>query len=154
MTKLHFFAPHADTDQLDLLIQHFDLILSHKKEILDIPWLADIKVGRASGLYTASKNLTIKHLFYLWENEKNWMTEHHCPRTLCKGENLYLLSITGSPLSGSNACIGYCSKCKKRVGYKVPSFGKTALPAIKYADKNPPQSKTERSIEDLIKALK
>lgn len=152
--KLHFFATHAEEKPMDVFIKHWDLIEENKNVILSNPKMHDIFIGRISGLWIGSTNLTLKHLFTLWGEKYNgkWVKEG-CPKSKCNSKYSLILSIAGSPLSGSNSCICFCPKCKNKYYYTAQSFGKLAIPAFKIYKSNPPLNNT-MDIKKLVMRLR
>ena len=93
-------------DNLDLLQQHQDLILSNPKY-----YNIHIQGSGVFALYIPTFSLSLGELLLLWQ---------HTP---WKQEDTYFYCITGSPLSGSNTS-RYWSKEQGLSNKYTPTFGK------------------------------
>ena len=99
-------------DNLDLLQQHQDLILSNPKY-----YNIHIQGSGVFALYIPTFSLCLGELLLLWQ---------HTP---WKQEDAYFYCITGSPLSGSNTS-RYWSKEQGFANKYTPTFGKQLRSAI------------------------
>ena len=99
-------------DNLDLLQQHQDLILSNPKY-----YNIHIQGSGVFALYIPTFSLFLGELLLLWQ---------HTP---WKQEDTYFYCITGSPLSGSNTS-RYWNKEQGFANKYTPTFGKQLRSAI------------------------
>ena len=107
-------------DNLDLLQQHQDLILSNPKY-----YNIHIQGSGVFALYIPTFSLCLGELLLLWQ---------HTP---WKQEDTYFYCITGSPLSGSNTS-RYWSKEQGFANKYTPTFGKQISSAISIYDEHKP----------------
>lgn len=121
-----------------LFFNKLEIILKNQDKLLVIPELSEYKlngIAVISGI--GGYVLTLGNLINLWKTSPLWKITNYCPNLICSGKNLYLFSVVGSPLSGRNYCLGYCSKCKEIVEYSTPSFASIVEPAMALIRNNP-----------------
>jgi len=99
-------------DNLDLILENTDLIINN-------PELFHTSFNRTSInlAYLGGNHAPLGVLLQLW---RDGILVDEC--NVCSGK-LYIFCAGGSPLSGSNGCIGICGACKAISKKSLPSTG-------------------------------
>lgn len=117
--------------ELELFRENFDLILKNSDLIINKPryFHSYLEASSIGLMHMGGHYAPLGALLQLWKNNEFIDKCDHC-----KGQ-LYLFHGGGSPLSGSNKCLGICRKCKTISRKSLPGV-KSLVNALKHIKNN------------------
>jgi hypothetical protein len=135
-------SPDEKRRELELLRDNLDLILTKTNKIITQPdfFYCYIKAARLGLITFGTWQIPLGVLIQLW-NDQSMVV--NCP--LCQG-TLYIVGAGGSPLSGSNSCIGVCRSCSEIISTSVEEFPRIWQPLLSMRNKHRNTQKVLRKI--------
>lgn len=154
MSKITFYAasPDKDYQSIEFFFKNLDTFKFYKNQIAKRHEFASYVIAGTgvTGLYIGSLKATIYELLTLYENA--WKTEK-------EGDTLYLIHMSGSPLSGSNACSFWSVKEQKIVTGSYERFFQAYKPLSELKEQEKKQIRNDettapKELCDLYASLK